>query len=241
MAVKEYLNKDGLLYYNEKLKGILHTKADVATVNSQLADLDGKINTTKSDLENFVNTVSVQKVDVAAFDANNQAVSADIERTNQSVAQLRTDTGNEVAELKHKDEGHSEAIEKLVKKDTELDTDITNLQSKDLQHDNLINELSNLKANKADVTKEIEDAIKGVTQFNYELVEELPEVGVKGTVYLVKYSEGAQGDVYQEFIYVENTQTFECLGFTNEIDLSNYVTFDDIKAITNTEIDELFV
>lgn len=240
MAVKEYLNKDGLLYYNEKLKGILNKKADVATVNSQLADLDGKINTTKSDLENFVNTVSVQKVDVATFDANNQAVSADIEKTNQSVEQLRTDTDTEVAALKHKDEGHSEAIEKLVRKDTELDTDITNLQSKDLQHDNLINELSSLKANKADVTKEIEDAIKGVTQFNYELVEELPEVGVKGTVYLVKYSEGAQGDVYQEFIYVENTQTFECLGFTNEIDLSNYVTFDDIKAITNTEIDELF-
>ena len=32
MAKKTYLDKEGLLYYNEKLKNILNTKADSTTV-----------------------------------------------------------------------------------------------------------------------------------------------------------------------------------------------------------------
>ena len=91
----------------------------------------------------------------------------------------------------------------LITKDTELDTDITNLQTRDNQHDTAISNLNSVKADKTAVTQEITNAIAGVTQFNYEVVNELPETGVKGTIYLVLYSQSHEGDVYQEFIWID--------------------------------------
>ena len=50
MARKNYLDKEGLLYYNEKLKSILNTKADNTEVNDKISTLNTKIETTKTEL-----------------------------------------------------------------------------------------------------------------------------------------------------------------------------------------------
>lgn len=236
MARKNYLDKEGLLYYNEKLKSILNTKADSADVNNKISTLNTKIETTKTELtgnlDAYKSTTDNSINNILAKD-NSQ----DTEIDNLKAKDTSHDT--EIADLKAKDTSHDNSIANLVAKDTELDTDITNLQTRDNQHDAQISNLTEVKANKVDVTKEISDAIKGVTQFNYEIVDDLPETGVKGTIYLMLYSQSHEGDVYQEFIWVESTSSYESLGFTNEIDLSNYVTFDD--TISNSEIDDMFV
>ena len=69
----------------------------------------------------------------------------------------------------------------------------------------------------------IADAISGITGFEFQVVTELPATGAKGVIYLVSHSHGTN-DGYDEYIWVNNG--FEKLGHT-DIDLSNYVTFDD--------------
>lgn len=93
---------------------------------------------------------------------------------------------------------------------------------------------------KAEVNAAIAAAIAGVTQIRYQIVQELPAVGENGVIYLVQYAQTPQGNIYQEWIWIANTESYETLGSTNQIDLSNYVTFDDIEPITNTEIESAY-
>lgn len=62
--------------------------------------------------------------------------------------------------------------------------------------------------------------IGGITQFDVEVVEELPEVGEKGVLYLVP-NEGSGGNIYDEYVWIPSTESFEKIG-TTEIDLSGY-------------------
>lgn len=69
---------------------------------------------------------------------------------------------------------------------------------------------------------EVMQMIASIPQFKTETVLELPLVGEKMTLYLVPKN-GQENDIYNEYVWVEETQSFEFLG-TMALDLSNYLT-----------------
>ena len=75
------------------------------------------------------------------------------------------------------------------------------------------------------IDTKVATAISGVTQFNFEVVEGLPETGVKGTIYLVPATDALQPDSYDEYIYVEREEgdNWELIGNTR-VDMDNYYT-----------------
>lgn len=86
--------------------------------------------------------------------------------------------------------------------------------------------------------KYVDDAIKGVTQFDYQVVDTLPTTGQKGTIYLVAHTHGTQ-DGYDEYIWVNDA--WEKIGST-DIDLTNYATkkyVDD--SIGALDVDEVAI
>ena len=86
----------------------------------------------------------------------------------------------------------------------------------------------------AQVSAAIDEAIAGVSQFQFEVVDVLPATGETGTIYLVPIV--ARTNVYDEYIYVNND--WENIG-TTDVDLSGYVQDSDLVAITNSEIDTI--
>ena len=89
----------------------------------------------------------------------------------------------------------------------------------------------------AEVQQLIDDELSGITGIEFEIVEELPASGVKGTIYLV----GATAP-YEEYIWIEPTggsAHFEQIGSTS-IDLSGYVQASEMHSLTNAEIDTIF-
>ncbi len=82
------------------------------------------------------------------------------------------------------------------------------------------------------VSKSIADAVAGITQFKFSVVESLPSTGVVGTIYLIKHSH-TTSDGYDEYIWLGSS--YEKLGNT-DIDLSGYVQASQMSAMTNTEI-----
>ena len=104
------------------------------------------------------------------------------------------------------------------------------------QMNNAISTATTDMATKTYVTGQISSAIAGVTQFDYQVVTELPATGVKGTIYLIANS-GKNPNIYDEYLYVNNN--WELFG-TTELDLSGYVKTSDLSALTNAEIDEIF-
>ena len=74
--------------------------------------------------------------------------------------------------------------------------------------------------------KYVDDAISGITEFEFSVVNQLPKTGEKGIIYLVAHAHGT-GDIYDEYIWV--TDKFEKIGNT-DIDLSQYAKKADLKA-----------
>lgn len=86
--------------------------------------------------------------------------------------------------------------------------------------------------------------IASIPQFKLSIVDELPNTGEKMTLYLVS-KEGADNDVYNEYIWIEATSSFELIG-TTAVDLTDYVKNTDyatqdksgvVKMWTSTDED----
>jgi hypothetical protein len=84
----------------------------------------------------------------------------------------------------------------------------------------------------------INSAVGNVTSIRYEKVTSLPATGATGVIYLVAHSHGTQ-DIYDEYIWIADTKTFEKIGNT-DIDLSGYVKTTDLTAITTDELNAMW-
>lgn len=89
-----------------------------------------------------------------------------------------------------------------------------------------------------EVTAAIASAIAGVTQFEQIIVETLPTTGEKGKLYLVPNTNASGKNIYDEYLWIESSGSFEFVG-TTDIDLSGYLQKTDLEAITNAEIDTI--
>lgn len=89
----------------------------------------------------------------------------------------------------------------------------------------------------SEVQSAINDALEDVTGIDFQVVTSLPATGTKGVIYLVSHSHGT-GDVYDEYIWLSASSSFEKIGST-DIDLSGYVLSSDLVAISNAEIDTI--
>ena len=84
------------------------------------------------------------------------------------------------------------------------------------------------------VTDAINEAIGGLTGISFEIVETLPTQGKTGIIYLIAHSHGIR-DNYDEYIWLEKSKSYEKIGNT-DVDLSNYVTKNDITIMTEQEL-----
>ena len=103
--------------------------------------------------------------------------------------------------------------------------------------------------NASQVSSAINSAISGITGISFEIVQQLPQTGDPGTIYLVLASQGQTGDIYDEWIYINNS--WEKIG-TTAVDLSTYVQYNTTNEefsmnntviaqyATNGDIDNLF-
>lgn len=87
----------------------------------------------------------------------------------------------------------------------------------------------------AQVQSAITSALSGVTSIDLQVVKSLPTTGKKGVIYLVAHSHSDSGDIYDEFVWVDSTKTFEKIGNT-DVDLSAYVKSADITDISETDL-----
>lgn len=78
---------------------------------------------------------------------------------------------------------------------------------------------------------DVASMIASIPQFKLSIVDELPLVGEKMTLYLVP-KEGTNNDVYDEYIWIEQTTSFEHLG-TTAVDLTDYVKNTDYATTSN--------
>ncbi|MBQ3415275.1 MAG: hypothetical protein IJH39_08045 [Clostridia bacterium] len=119
------------------------------------------------------------------------------------------------------------------------DDDIPTIPTKtsDLNNDSgfvtkLVNDLTNYYLKSETYTKtEVNNLIGQLTSFSVEVVQSLPTTDISTTtIYLVAKSGGSTGDVYNEYLYINNS--WELIG-TTAIDLSNYYNKTQVDTLLN--------
>ena len=86
------------------------------------------------------------------------------------------------------------------------------------------------------VNQRIDNAIGGISGFDFLVVDILPSVGESGHIYLVLHQHGNK-DVYDEYIWVQDIQSFEKIG-TTDVDLSNYYIKNEVNSLLSNKVDK---
>ena len=84
----------------------------------------------------------------------------------------------------------------------------------------------------------INSAVGNIASIRYEKVSSLPVTGSNSVIYLVAHSHGTQ-DIYDEYIWIADTKTFEKIGNT-DIDLSGYVKSSGLTAISTNDLNTMW-
>ena len=89
---------------------------------------------------------------------------------------------------------------------------------------------------------DVNNAISKAGKLTKEIVMSLPSASSAkdNVIYMVKNSGGVSGDAYSEYMLVNGAM--EKIGTTaTQVDLSNYMTYNDVQGITVSELDAMLV
>ena len=244
-----YVDKDGLLYFKQKLDGLY---AKQSSVNSALGGKVDKVNGKGLSTNDFttaekqkltgiatgaqVNKLEAVKVNNVALDILEKAVNIDLTPYLKK-AEQKTKT----SQLTNDSDFQTSAqVEKAIsgkgyQTSAQVEQAIT---AKGYQTSSQVQTAINAKGyqTSSQVQSLINTAVGKITGIDFQVVSALPTTGKKGVIYL-KSNNGISGNIYDEYIWVDTK--YEKIG-TTDIDLSGYYNTTNFKPLSNVEIDTIF-
>lgn len=90
----------------------------------------------------------------------------------------------------------------------------------------------------SDVNALIATAVGDLEGVDFEIVQTLPATGDKAKIYLVPLATSGTNNIYEEYIWIASSSTYEKIG-TTDVDLSDYYNTTNLVPITSTEINTI--
>ena len=247
----KYLDDNGLTYYHSKIKTLLNGKVDTEAGKGLSAN--DFTNTLKSKLDGIAAGAQVNVIE--GVNVNGSAVTPTNKIVNLTIPTKLTDLTNDgnfvtdanyvhtdnnfTTTLKNKLNGIATGAEVNVQSDWAVTNNSSDafIKNKPTKVSDFTND-SNFQT-QSQVQQAINDAIGQITGLSFEIVQTLPATGAAGTIYLVPNS-GSAPNIYDEYVWVTSggSGSFEKIG-TTDVDLSGYVQYSNLVAITNSEIDTI--
>ena len=247
----KYLDDNGLTYYHSKIKTLLNGKVDTEAGKGLSAN--DFTNTLKSKLDGIAAGAQVNVIE--GVNVNGSAVTPTNKIVNLTIPTKLTDLTNDgnfvtdanyvhtdnnfTTTLKNKLNGIATGAEVNVQSDWAVTNNSSDafIKNKPTKVSDFTND-SNFQT-QSQVQQAINDAIGQITGLSFEIVQTLPATGAAGTIYLVPNS-GSAPNIYDEYVWVTSggSGSFEKIG-TTDVDLSGYVQYSNLVAITNAEIDTI--
>ena len=247
----KYLDYDGLVYYHSKVKTALNNKVD--KVSGKGLSTNDFTNAYKTKLDGIATGAQVNVIE--GITVNSTAVPLTNKIANLTIPTKLTDLTNDGnfvtdANYVHTDNNYTTAdknklagIASGAEVNVQSDWSVTSTSS-DAYIKNKPTKVSQFTndsgfQNATQVQNAINAALADITGIEFQIVQTLPSTGKKGVIYLVPNS-GSGNNSYDEYIWITNgsTSRFEKIG-TTDVDLSGYVLYTDLVAITNSEIDTI--
>ena len=221
----EHLGRTGVLWLMNKVKSALATKVDKVegkglSTNDLTAGLKSTYDTAVSDVA-ALKKQGGEPNKIASISVNGTAVTPDSAKNVDLTVPTTAGIKSQIEAYKYQTSAQVESAitAKGYQTSAQVESAIT---AKGYQ-------------TSAQVQSAITSALSGVTSIDLQVVKSLPTTGKKGVIYLVAHSHSDSGDIYDEFVWVESTKTFEKIGNT-DVDLSAYVKSADITDISETDL-----
>lgn len=247
----KYLDDNGLTYYHSKIKTLLNGKVDTEAGKGLSAN--DFTNTLKSKLDGIAAGAQVNVIE--GVNVNGSAVTPTNKIVNLTIPTKLTDLTNDgnfvtdanyvhtdnnfTTTLKNKLNGIATGAEVNVQSDWAVTSSSSDafIKNKPTKVSDFTND-SNFQT-QSQVQQAINDAVGQITGLSFEIVQTLPATGTAGTIYLVPNS-GSAPNIYDEYVWITSggSGSFEKIG-TTDVDLSGYVQYSNLVAITNSEIDTI--
>lgn len=222
----KYLNNTGLQYFYNRLKTVF---ADKTQFENLKTTVDGIV--AEGGEPNVIETV---KVNGTALTPSDKAVDITVPTQTSQLTNNGDGTSNFATENYVDVNGGKIDVIKVnnvAQTITNKEVNITvPTATSDLTND------SNFQ-NNTQVQALIDSALANITGIDFQVVSSLPATGTKGVIYLLSNS-GSAPNIYDEYIWLEASSSFEKIG-TTEVDLSQYWAIADLVAITTAEIDTI--
>lgn len=205
------------------------TETDINNINSNISDINGDIDSINLNISELYTSIDTNKTDISNLNTT-------VEENYNTLNNLITDNTNNI----------SQNIQDISDLKTNLDTNYTstsNLATVALtgEYNDLLNkpEIPSIEglATTEYVDQKTNEVLGTIIEFDFITVDELPEVGESNHIYLVAHEHGEK-DIYDEYIWIEATQSFEKIGNT-DIDLSNYYTKEESNTLFDTKVDKI--
>lgn len=200
------------------------------TVDSNYSILSDKIDT-KQPIGDYATNTAVNTVSQNLTQEITNRKNADIELQAQITANKSNFVNYRTAE-------NQDIIDNTIKasiptKNSQLTNDSGFITSADIP-----TKVSQL-ANDSDyqTSAQVMAAIAAIPQFKLKIVDSLPETGEKMVLYLVR-KEVEPLDIFNEYLWIEETSSFELLGST-AIDLSEYYKKTETDSLLNNKVDKV--
>ena len=217
----KYVDLNGLLYFKEKIDGLLQQKIDKnqGALNSgkfMKVGADGNLVPEELNIEHGVTNYGALtgKPQINSIELNGNKTLSELGITPSGIGALPSST--------------------KIPTDTKDLTNGADFQS-GTQVENKITGKGYQTASQ--VQSIVNNAVKGITSFEFKKVDVLPSSGQKGIIYLVPNKSSEDKNVSDEYIW--DGIAFELLG-TTRVDLSGYYNSKNFLPLTNTEIDTIF-
>ena len=211
------------------VENITKINSDIETINTSIQDLDKNVDDIISKIENG----EIESSELGEIVAKNY----------EELSGLITENANNITVNAGNIVLNEEAI-KSIRNDLEAYYTKTE-DLKDVTFTGDYNDLINLPdipslegyATEEYVDNKITEAISQIEKFDFIIVESLPEVGEGNHIYLVSNIHD-ETNIYDEFIWIDSTQTFEKIG-TTDMDLSGYYTKEEVDGLLDTKVDKV--
>ncbi len=230
---------DGTL--DDWLKSLKGEKGDKG--DAPVKGVDYFTDADKAEFANKVESDLANVLDAKANKVHTHTLSDITDYTAYDDSEVKKSISDETTERKSSDETLQKNIDTKANQ-TDLDSlssDLDTLQkaynteasTRELADTALTNLINTEVQNRIKADSELSEKISAIPKFAIEVVNELPTSDISvSTVYLLKTSDTETGNLYTEYIYVNNA--WEKLG-TQTLDLSDYYHKNEVNTLLNTK------
>lgn len=228
-----YLNKEGLEYYHSKVKREFATKAELEQGLAEKQDV-----LTSDNAGNGISITTDQSGNVVISNTQNSAEWGNIigDITDQTdLIDYISENGGKIDSISIN--GNPQTI---INKNVDITVPTA---TSDLNNDsgfitNTVNNLANYYLKSETYTQaEVNSLIGAISTIDIQVVEELPTTDISTTtIYLVPIETSEENNVYEEYIYVNNS--WELIG-TTQVDLSDYYTKTQVDDLLDDKVDKV--